>query len=78
MQRQSNKIRNLHRLGAIQDAQKGVEQLQADLSEAMGEVLKKHGMKMANLVVSINAGSSQRFGGDALPGGYLNASLSAL
>ncbi len=87
MQLQSDKIRSVHRLvdtreaarlAEIQEAQRSLETLETDVRVALGEVLKKHGLKFRDVSLTLNmqAGDApSMFDGKTQPSGWLSASL---
>ncbi len=74
---QSDKIRNLHRLAEIQEAQQSVDTLEADLKAALEPVLAKHGLKARDMSIdlSLRAGKMPSFGGTQSPDGFMSCSL---
>lgn len=78
--KQSDRIRNAHRLGEITDAQKGMEKLEGELKKALEDVLKTHGLKLRNLSVNLNlksASGKPLYYDDQLkgPSGFFNGSI---
>lgn len=77
-QLQSNRLRNTHRLAGVGDAQGAVEKLQEELKQAIGDVLKKHDLKLRdlNISLSLNAGADPYgLGGRKSPAGWVTGSL---
>lgn len=76
--RQSDRIRNAHRLADIKEAQRSMDEIETDVRRALAEVLKKHGLKARDFSITLNltAGDNRPvFGGQRPPAGYLSASL---
>lgn len=76
-QKQSYKIRNLHRLSEIKDAQKGMDALEGDARKALAEVFKAHGLRMGDFAVTLSLGKMPSMGAGPQPSGYLSCSLFA-
>lgn len=75
-QKQSDRIRNLHRLSEIGDAQKGLDALEGEAKAALAAVLKKHGMRIGEMTLTLSLGKMPSlFEGKTGPNGYLTASL---
>ncbi len=74
---QSDRIRNIHRLAEIQEAQQSVDTLEADLKAALEPVLAKHGLKVRDMSIdlSLRAGKMPTFGGPVPPDGFLSCSV---
>ncbi len=79
MEMQSARIRNTHRLSEIKEAQAGMEKLETDLKMAIDEVMKKHGLKLRNLQMSLNLQSGKSAYPSSLdsksPSGWFNGSM---
>ena len=76
--RQSDKIRNAHRLADIKEAQRSMDEIEGDVRRALTEALKKHGLKARDFSITLNLSAGDRgpfFGGQKPPAGYLSASL---
>lgn len=75
-QKQSYRIRNLHRLSEIGDAQKGLDELERQAKDALAAVLKAHGMRIGEMTLTLNLGKMPSlYEGKAGPNGYLSCSL---
>ncbi len=75
MQMQSYRTRNLHRMSEIADAQRDMDQLEANVRRALTEVLKQHGVKLGDMTITLNLGTMPSLMGQSPPAGYLSASL---
>ena len=75
-QMQSHRIRNLHRLSDIKDANDSMDALEADVKKALTEVLKQHGLRLGETTVTLNLGTMPSlYNGKSAPNGYLSAAL---
>jgi len=75
-QKQSERIRNLHRLSEIGDAQKGLDKLESEAKAALAAVLKSHGLRIGEMSLTLNLGKMPSlFEGKTGPNGYLSCSL---
>ncbi len=74
-QKQSFRIRNLHRLSEIGDAQKGMDELEREVKTALSSVFKEHGLRMGDFTVTLNLGKMPSLSNGPMPSGYLSCSL---
>jgi hypothetical protein len=77
MQLQSDKIRNVHRLSEIRDAQADMEQLEGKAKAALNELLKEHGLRLGEFSLNVSLGKMPSLGAGPVPSGYINATLVA-